>query len=250
MSLFTGMTHEGLEESEDRLGGFSVYGSDIYNATVKMAYAGKSTSGANFIHFEFDLGQGRMYREIAYFTNKKGENFWINETKKKVPLPGFSLVDDICLLTTDEPLAAQATEEKMVKVYDAEAKKELPKSVPVLMGLIGKPISLGILKQLESKTQKNASGEYVPTGETRETNLIDKAFHTDTKLTVVEARNGKDAGEFWDKWLEKNKDAIRDRRAKTGGGTAGGPGRPTAGPPVSSGGGSTERKSLFGAKKT
>jgi hypothetical protein len=249
MTLFSGMTNEGLEETEDRLGGYAVYPSDIYNAIVKMAYAGKSASGAQFINFEFDLGNGRMYREVAYFTNKKGENFWVNETKKKVPLPGFSLVDDICLLTTDEPLAAQATEDKMVKVYDADAKKELPKSVPVLMGLIGKPISLGILKQLESKSIKNSSGEYVPTGETRETNLIDKAFHTETKLTVVEARNGKDAGEFWDKWLEKNKDAVRDRRAKTVAGSAGGVGRPAAGPPVAGAGGG-ERKSLFGAKKS
>lgn len=248
MSLFSGMTSEGLEESEDRLGGYSVYPSNIYNATVKMAYAGKAASGAHFIHFEFDLGSNQTYREVCYFTNKKGENFWINEAKKKVPLPGFTMVEDICLLTTDEPLAAQATEDKMVKVYDADSKKELPKSVPVLMGLIGKPISLGILKQLESKNAKNAAGEYVPTGDTRDTNIIDKAFHTDSKLTVVEARAGKDAGEFWEKWLEKNKDVVRDRRAKGTGGVTGGPGRPTAGPPVS-GGGSTERKSLFGAKK-
>jgi hypothetical protein len=246
MSLFSGMTNDGLEETEDRLGGYSVYASDIYNATVKMAYAGKSASGANFISFEFDLGSGRNYREVAYFTNKKGENFWINETKKKIPLPGFSLVDDICLLTTEEPLAAQVTEDKMVKVYDADAKKEMPKSVPVLINLLGKPISLGVLKQLEDKTAKSSSGEYLPTGETRETNAIDKAFHTDTKLTVVEARLGKDAGEFWDKWLEKNKDAVRDRRSKNGGAT-GAPGRPTGGPPQS-GGAAVERKSLFGKK--
>jgi hypothetical protein len=244
--IFSGLTTEGLEETEDRLGGYTVYPSAIYNAVIKMAYAGKATSGAHFVAFEFDLGGGQTYRETCYFTNKKGENFWINEAKKKVPLPGFTMIDDICLLTTEQPLASQNTEDKMVKVYDSEAKKEVPKSVPVLMDLIGKPISLGILKQLESKNAKNAAGEYVATGETRDTNIIDKAFHTDTKLTVVEARAGKDAGEFWDKWLEKNKDVVRDRRAKTGG-ASGGAGRPVGGPPVAGGG--TERKSLFGAKK-
>jgi hypothetical protein len=244
--IFSGLTTEGLEETEDRLGGYTVYPSAIYNAVIKMAYAGKAASGAHFVTFEFDLGNSQTYRETCYFTNKKGENFWINESKKKVPLPGFTMIDDICLLTTEQPLASQNTEDKMVKVYDSEAKKEVPKSVPVLMDLIGKPISLGILKQLESKNAKNAAGEYVATGETRDTNIIDKAFHTDTKLTVVEARAGKDAGEFWDKWLEKNKDVVRDRRAKTGG-ASGGAGRPVGGPPVAGGG--TERKSLFGAKK-
>lgn len=250
MSLFGNMTHEGMDvEAEDRLGGFQLFDSDIYNTTVKMAYSVTAPSGARAIFFEFDLGEGKTYRETVFFTSRSGVNFYLTENKKKAPLPGFTLVDDICMFTTDSPLATQNTEEKVVKVYDSEAKKELPKSVPVLVDLLGKPVSIAILRSLENKNEK-VGNEYVPTAETRETNNIDKAFHTDTKLTMVEAKANKTVGEFWDKWLEKNKGEVRDRRKHKGGpGSAPGAGRPQAGPPQSSGPtAAPARKSLFGNK--
>lgn len=251
-TMFGNMTNEGLEESEDRLGGFVLFDTDVYNATIKMAYATQAASGARAIFFEFDLGKGRNYRETMYFTNKKGENYYVTEAKKKAPLPGFTLIDEICMLTTEDPLSVQETEDKTVKVYDADAKKELPKSVPVLINLLGKEVSLGIVKSLQDKTAKNqTTGEYEATGETIERNHIEKAFHTGTKLTVPEARNGKDAGEFWDKWVERNKGVVQDRRKNKSGAPAATTGRPQAGPPQSAaqaGGAAPVRKSLFGNK--
>lgn len=257
MSLFGNLTNDGLEEVEDRLGGFAVFDTDIYSGTVKMAYALQAASGARGIFFEFDLGGGKSYRETVYITNKAGENWYMAKdgngqaTGKKAPLPGFTLVDDICIMTTDNPLALQGHEEKVVKVYDSEQKKELPKSVPVLIDLLGKPISLAIVKSLADKTKKEGD-KYVPTGEFRDENHIEKAFHTETKLTVVEAKQGKTAGEFWDKWVEKNKGQMRDKRANKGNGAGGstGPGRTQSGPPQASNTntGAAPRKSLFGAK--
>lgn len=252
MSMFANLKTEGLEESQDRLGGYAPWETDIYSGTIKMMYAGESAKGAKSVTVVFEAG-GREYRETVYVTNQKGENFFPNkdDPKKKVPLPGFTTIDDICLCASGAPLCDQDIQEKMVKLWDPEEKKELPKSVPVLVDLIGKPVSLAISKVLENKNKKNDStGEYEPTAEERNINVIEKVFHTESKMTATEARNGKTEGEFWTAWVERNKGQTRDKR-KIKDGSAGQAGRPTprtqGGPPQASAG-APARKSLFGGK--
>lgn len=251
MSLFGNLKADGLEETQDRLGGYSPFDTDIYTGKIKMAYADKSDGGAQNVNLVIDMG-GKEYRETVYVTNKKGENFFLNkeDKTKKVPLPGFVIIDDICLVTTEKPLADQDVEEKVVKLYDYEAKKEIPKTVPVLTGLLGKEVSLAIVRQLENKNVKNGAGAYEATAETRESNVISKVFHTPTKMTMVEARNGNEVGTFWDSWLERNKGQISDKRmikegqagAPKGTAARSGPPTPTASAAPA------ERKSLFGKK--
>lgn len=239
MSLFQNMKTEGLEKSEDRLGGFQAFASDIYTGTIKQLFAGESKSGAMNITLLLDIG-GKEYRETIYISNKKKENFFTKDGKKQ-PLPGFTVINDICLIATGKELNEQPTEEKIVKVWDPETKSEQPKAVPVLVDCLGKSVSLGILNQLENKEAKDASGEYKPTAETRVSNLIDKVFHPELKVTVAEARLGKETGEFWDAWLKRNQGQQRDRREiKDGKGDAGGP--PKSGAPT----GAPKGKSLFG----
>lgn len=250
MSLFGNLTNDGLEEAEDRLGGFAPLETDIYTGPIKMAYAGQANSGARNVTLIVDHA-GKEYRETIYITNKKGENFFLNkdDSKKKVPLPGFTIIDDICLVTTGKPLSEQEAEDKMVKVYDSEHKKEMPKSVPVLTELLGKTVSLAIVKTLENKNVKSGD-EYVASAETRYTNSIEKVFHTESQMTVAEARNNAEAAGFWNAWLERNKGKERDKRTIKDG-QAGAVGRPgsksQSGPPIA-GSQSSPRKSLFGAK--
>lgn len=250
MSLFKDMTTDGLEETQDRLGGGQhIFETDIYTGTIKAMYAGQSQSGAHNITLIVDFG-GKEYRETIYYTNKNGKNYFFNkdDPTKKVPLPGFTVIDDICLSVTGAPLCEQATEEKVVKVWNFDAKKEEPKAVPMITAALGKTISLGVVKQLENKATKQGD-EYVPTTEVRTSNYIDKVFHTESKMTVVEAKAGKTEGEFWDAWLKRNQGQERDKRTiKDGeGGAAGRPApRSSATPPQAGGSGAAPRKSLFG----
>lgn len=242
--IFGNLTAEGLEESQDRLGGFSPLETDIYVGKIKALYAGESSGGAMSVSLIAEMG-GKEYRETFYVTNKKKENFFYNkdDKTKKVPLPGFTIVDDICLITTGKPLAEQESEDKVINVYDPEQKKELPKTVPMLTGVIGQNIALGILKQLENKSTKQGD-EYVPTADTREVNVVDKVFHPEVKLTVAEARNGQEQPKFWDAWVDRNKGQTRDKRTiKDGAGTAGAPPKSGAAPAA---GQAAPRKSLFG----
>lgn len=225
--MFQNLTNEGLEDSQDRLGGFQALESDIYTGTVKMAYTGESSGGAIFVHVVFDF-KGTEFRTIQYVTNKKKENFFVNQSQKKIPLPGFNIIDDLCLATIEKPLSQVVPEEKSVMVYDRDAQKELPKAMPVLVDLIGKEVSVGVIKQIVNRNVKNQStGKYEPTAETREENEVDKVFHTASKRTIAEARNGEDAI-FWDKWLDRNKGETRDRTVKVNGGQGGNDGAPKA----------------------
>lgn len=237
-----------LEASEDRVGGgFEPFASGVYTGTIKLAYAGKAASSdAQNVTLHIDVN-GREMRETIYITNRKGENFYPDkqDPKKKMPLPGFTTIDDICLLTTGEGLVEQETEEKVVKIYNFTERKELPTPVQCLTGLHGKEIMLGVLREIVDKEAKDASGNYAPTGETRTQNTIDKVFDPETKRTVNEFRNEVDSAEFYDAWLKKNdgQDRNKAKGVAAGGAGAAGTGRPGIG---AAGGAQPEKKKLFG----
>lgn len=244
MSLFQGLDNDGLEQAQDRLGGFQPLNTDIYIAKIKAAYAGKSAGGAVSVTIMADI-DGKEYRETIYVTNKKGENFFMSPTdkSKKVPLPGFTTMNDICLIGAEKPLSQMDTEEKVINIYDYDQKKEVPKPVQMLVELLGKSVALGITRQLENKTVKDSNGVYQPTADTREINTVEKVFHPELKLTVVEATNGKTTPEFWDSWLERNKGQTRDKRTVKEG-EAGKSGAPKVAPTATPS--QAPKKSLFG----
>lgn len=248
--LFSNLKSEGLEETQDRIGGFQPLETDAYTGTIKAFYATQSAGGAHAVNIILATEGGREYRETIYVTNKKGENFFLNkdDKTKKVPLPGFVIAEDICLVTVEKPLANIAFEDKVMNIYDYEAKREVPKSVPMAVELLGKEVTLGIVKQLENKNEKQGD-DYVPIADTREVNFIDKVFHTGTKMTTVEARNGATEAVFFNAWVERNKGNTRDKRTiKDGeGGQSGRPGRGSnASAPQAGSGAQAPKKSLFG----
>lgn len=241
MSMFKGMNTEGMEETKDTLGGFRALDSDAYEGVVKLAYAGRSSGGASFIGLHLMI-DGKEYRENLYYTNKQGENFYLDKnTGKKRPMPAFTNVDELCLLTTGQPLENQETEERIVKLYDPTSKTETNQSVPVLIDVMDKPIIAGILKEIVDKTQKQPDGTYAATGETREENRVNKFFHAETQGTVNEYKHDQKLGEFYENWVAQNKGSVSDRSTKAGaaGARPGAPGASAGAPPQSTG------KSLF-----
>lgn len=252
-AMFGTLTTDGLEEAEDRIGGgFQPFESDAYEAEIKAMYAGQSQGGAHSMTVIADIG-GKEHRETIYFTNRKGENFFLNkdDKTKKVPLPGFTTVDHLCLVATGSPLSECEFEDKVVQVYDYDAKREVPKTVPMLTAAIGSKVGLLLLKILENKSKKEGD-EYVDTTDTREFNEIDKVFDIESRMTVVEAQNEVEEAIFVDSWIDRNKGQTRDKRTIKDGGDAGNSGRPGAAANKSApaaGNGASKTKSLFGNKK-
>ena len=216
MSLFGNVDTQGMQEQEDRLGGgFSTYETDVYPATIKMAYVSASSRGAQFVSFEFDLGEGRTYKEDIYVTNAKGQAYFTKDGKN-IPLPGFNHVNNICIMATEKDMVEQAHELKMVQIWDFESSKMIPREMPVLVDLIGQDVLLAIQQIRENKQAKTGEKwpdgreKYGPVNEERIINNIVAVFHSEYHVTVLEAQNEKEP-EFMEKWLEKNKGVTYDK---------------------------------------
>lgn len=244
---FGNLKSDGLEESQDRLGGFQARESGVYDFKIKAFYAGQADSGAKNVSVILEDSKGE-YRETIYVTNKAGENWFINkdDKTKKVPLPGFTTIEDICLCTVGKPLAEVEWEEKVIKLYDYDQKKEVPTSVLMAVEMLGADITVGLIQTLKNKGAKQADGSYADTAEERTEVNIAKVFEFNTKLTVAEARNSQTEAEFYGKWAEKNKGVVVDKRTiKDGQGGKAVP-KPQAGGAAAAAG--APKKSLFGAK--
>lgn len=255
MSLFSNLDTAGTEAVEDRLGSdYSAIKAGIYTGKVKQFYAGEASSGARSVTLILaggDFGD-REYRETIYVTSGKakgGKNTY-EKDGKTYQLPGFIVANHLSQCTVGCELKDLAFEDKMVNIYDSELKKEVPKSVPVAVDMIGMEVSVAILNVLENKTEKQGEA-YVAIADTRETNNIDKVFNTEHRMTVHEAQaKAKDpetVAEFWDKWAEKNTGKQRDKTSKNVGAATGKSGAPTSGGAPASGT-AAPRSSLFGPK--
>lgn len=234
-SLFSNLNTAGFEEQKDTLGGFQLLETGVYLAKIKTVYITMSQKGAMAANVVLDI-DGREHREQLWITNAEGKNFYVNKkTGGRVALPGFATLNDMCLCAIEKNLDQLDAEPRVFKLYDFETKSEMPKEVPTIVDLMDTEILVGITKQIVDKTIKDASGNYVPSGETREENVIEKVFHAGTKMTANEAKAGLKEASFHDKWLAKNAGKVKDKtkKDKASAGTAGAPQKPAT-------------KSLFG----
>lgn len=229
MSLLSGLTTDNnIAQETDNLGGGGVLDTNIYKVKVTMAYLQKSRTGALGLHLHFETEDKRDIRQTLYVTSgdaKGNKNYYENARGEKHYLPGFTHADALCLLTVGRSLAEMDTEDKVVSIYNPEVNSEVPTQVPVLVDLLGQEVILGIQKQIEDKRAKNdATGQYEPTGETREVNEIDKVFRARDGMTTAEIRAEQEEASFIHSWKEKWEGKTRDRSTKqNGNGTAGAP---------------------------
>ncbi len=235
MNPFNNLSSAGTEAVADSLGGgFGAIDSDAYKATVKAFYAGKSDGGAHSMTLVADVevgGQKREYRETFWVTNKKGENAY-EKNGKKYLLPGYITANDIALLTTGQELGQQNFEEKIIKVYNFDQRAEVPTKVMAAVDVMGKEVTLGILRKTVNKQAKDAGGNYVDINEKRDVNEVDKVFHTESGRTVNEVTRGLATGEFLPMWAEKNKGNTINRFKEVQGSGTGLPGAAAGAPPA------------------
>lgn len=235
---------EQIKESGDKLGSGGLFDSSIYGMTIVAAYAGTAASGARSVTVEAkDKESGKTFKTTQWVTSgteKGGKNYYEKDGEKHY-LPGFELINAICMMTCNKGLAEVAIEQKTLKIWDSAAKAETPQQVPVLVDLTGKDIYFGVLKQKTNKQVKGDDGKYVNTNDVRELNELDRVFHFPSKKTMSEARAGGEA-EFHTKWMEKWHDKVQDKYKAVEGGAAAG----RAARPDSAGGtGESKPSSLF-----
>lgn len=146
-------------------------------------------------------------------TAKGGKNYYERDGERHY-LPGYINANALALLTVGKEISELDTETKVVSVYNKELKAEAPTKVEVPMDLIGQKILVGLIKETVSKNVKNAAGDYVPTDETRDQNVIDKLFRASDNKTTAEIRAKAEEASFYETWSSKWSGNTRDRTSK------------------------------------
>lgn len=230
MSLLQNLTSDdSIANERDSVGSGGVFESGIRAFKIVHAYIIQAASEAKGIVLSLKDADGKELRSTQYMTSGKakgGTNFYIDKDGQKQYLPGFNLANSLCLLTVGKEISQLSTEQKVVGVYNKEAKQEVPTKVDMLVDLLGQDILVGVLKQIVDKTKKNdATGEYEATGETREENEIDKFFRARDRMTTAEIRAQATEAVFATTWETKwtGKERNKSKGAKAGGGVAGAP---------------------------
>ena len=235
MSLFASIQNANIQtKEEDVLGGSRTVPSNVYPAGIKLAYLDAAASGAICVVFDFAMlvdGKERNHKETIYISNKNKEfTYKDKQSGEAKPLPGFVTVDSICKAVTGKSITELSTEKKMVKVFDYDQKAEVPQEKEVLMDLVRGKLELGIQELTVDKTVKSDTGEYVPTGETRDINELSKVF-TEDGLTLVEKEAGATEAKFKAAWIKQYADKkINKAKGKADGAKAGGVAKPAASP--------------------
>lgn len=213
-------------EETDSIGANALLDSNVYLGIIELAYLNVSAGGATSLNVNYNI-KGKILKSTMWITSGKAKGCkttYTNKNGKEVHLPGFSIANHICLLTAGVNIYELDTEKKVIKLYNYEAKKDIPTEVECLTPIMGKEIQLGVIRQIVDKNVKTDSGQYVPSGDTREENEVDKIFQAGTGRTVVEIKAEENAV-FIDTWKNKWTDVVRNKAkgAKQTGGTAGMP---------------------------
>lgn len=231
---------DSIQQEKDTLGGGGVLDSGLYDLDVDHAYVSKSSGGAMALNLKMSNKQGQRLSAQLWMTSgdsKGNKNYYEGKDGTKSYLPGFALANALCLLTVGKEISQLSPEEKVIPIYDFDAKKELPTKVNAVVDLFGKTITVGVLKELVDKNKdtgtvdSNGKKIYAATGETREQNEIDKFFRAKDGLTVAEIRGGQATADFKTAWSEKNTGVVRNKaKGATTGGSATGVAKPQAAP--------------------
>ena len=235
MSLLANLTSdESIANEKDSVGGGGgVLESNIYPAKVTLAYVTKSGGGALGLVISAKTAEGRDIKQTLWMTSgtEKGCKNYYEKDGQKNYLPGYLAANALALLTTGKEISGLETETKVVNVYNSDAKAEVPTKVEMVMDLLGKEILIGLIKQTVNKTKKDeVTGVYLPTGETRDENEIDKFFRASDRKTTAEIRAQVEEAKFADTWLEKWQGKVKDKSSKTA--ATGAPGAPRAAAPA------------------
>jgi len=219
MSTLSGLTTTATVKQEtDSVGGF-ILDSDAYLMQIELAYMNKSKGGATSLTVHLKSADGKKLKNTLWVTSgdKKGNKItYTDRNKNEVHLPGYVIANHICLLTVGKEIHQLSTETKKINLYDFDLGKEVLTDVECITEIMGKTIIAGVIKQTVDKNVKDASDNYVPSGETRDENEIDKVFSAADKRTVVEIRAEATEPAFLEKWTDKWKGVSKNKSKASG----------------------------------
>ena len=209
-NIFDNVAKSDIEVEVEVLRGGSkkVTESGAYLAEITMARDTQKAGAARWINLDFELEDGRSISHRWWYANKDDNMTYVNKEGKELNYGGANEIFRFSELLTGDKYGFGEVEDKIVPVYDFNARAEVDTPSKVMTNIIGKPVMILIRKTLEDKNDK----DYNPTTEVRSfMDFVGFVDAVDSK-TAAEKKAGKDAG-FYAKFLEAvAKDPIVDNR--------------------------------------
>lgn len=208
-----------IEDEKDTLGGGGAQESGIKrNLLIEMAYLDKSRGGALSLNLHLRNADGDVLRAQLWITSGKAKgckNYYERNGKKNY-LPGFNLANALAMMTIGKDIGevCKSIETRSINRWDFESSSEIPMKTEVVIDLLNQKITVGLLKQTVEKNVKQGD-KYVPSGETRDENEVDKFFDAETDKTLSETKAGDDAT-FINDWEAKWAGKTKDKTTKEG----------------------------------
>ncbi len=209
MSMFSGTktAPEVKDEERDSVGGSYIWESDTYPVTIDLAYGGISQGGALSVNIVYKDKTGREITDTQWVqsgdTKDNKPTYTDKRSGEERKLPGLQHTDAICQMVAGKNLDEMDTEQKVAMIWDFGARAKVEQKVEMIMELIGAQVIVGVQKKVVDKNAKGDDGKYHPTGETRETNEVDKVFDGTTGRTLTEIRAEAAEAKFIHTWREK-----------------------------------------------
>lgn len=214
-----------VQKVVDRVGGSSAIPSGIYKMKLEYLYSDVAKSGAIMMYGQAILEDGTKYRisECVASGDAKGNKVTYTKDGIEHYLPGYTTINNICLLTVGEPIDSCQEEEKVLDLYDSELQKTASRKVMCIKGIAKIDINLGIMREIVNKQVKSGDkgNKYINTNETRTINTINCVFRGNDNLTVIEIKAGAETSKFFDVWNDANKDRDANRFVEVKGAVAG-----------------------------
>jgi len=199
-----------IQESEERVGGFSLLASNIHKLRITQAYMILSKNGAKGVVIDAETPEGHKHSQTFYITNKSGQPYYVKDGKKNM-LPSMVTINNLAKLLGFKNFGEvyNARVKKAGTIFDWESRKEITKEVEMLTKFCGKIVAAAIVHRKENKN-KLVGKEYKPTNEAREFNEILVFLDKKTNRTATELAENADAKYAAD-FLSKYENQVDDR---------------------------------------
>ncbi len=226
-----------IEEEKDSLGGGGAWDTGVYPLTCEYMYVDKTTSGALMVFGSFkDESSKRTIRFSECVMSKASGTLKSTYTDKKTNeeklLPGYTKVLSLAhiLGLSVKDLSTLDCEERTLKLYDFDAKEEVPQEKMVFTDFVGGKLQAAIYRKTTTVKKKDDAGKYsISTAETRDENEFTK-FFDESGYTLKELKDSTPA-KFKDEWATAHTGKIKDARDKNAPKGDGANGASTAGAP-------------------
>lgn len=187
-----------VEDNVERVGGFAADESAVYTKGITQAYLSISKNGAYAINLATKNKEGDERNYQFYFTNRAGQTFY-TKGGKKMQLPGYALLNAICMLTCNQTAQQVLSKPKkqVIDLMDWESRKEVPTEVKTYPQICKKALKLGIVKVIS-----NAYNKGKITNTKREQNEIKMVFNAKSLLTITELAGNLDEPKLHAQWVK------------------------------------------------